>query len=55
MLAVFPLMVHNEHDNEIATVPPATKTPPPYQLAEFPEIEENVIVTVPDWTLTPPP
>ena len=24
VLAVFPLMVHNEHDNEIATVPPAT-------------------------------
>ena len=39
---MFPLMVHHE----MATVPPATKTPPPsFPETVFPWIEEDVIVT----------
>ena len=46
-LAVLPVMVHDEK----VTVPPSTKTPPPYESpypeAVLPEIEEDAIVTVP--------
>ena len=41
----FPLMVHNE----MATVPPATKTPPP-QYAKFPLMVHDKMVTEPPAT-----
>ena len=47
---MFPLMVHDE----MATVPPWMKTPPP-TIAVFPLMVHDEMATVPPWMKTPPP